>query len=64
MTKKSNPARKAFATKGELRRLRASVDQALEQILLTNAAALKQTLELIHGLEGRVRRVKRASRRR
>lgn len=61
MAKKANSPRKIFATKKEVRQLRASVDRALEQIVVTQAISLKRTLGMIRDLERRVARVKKAS---
>jgi hypothetical protein len=62
MIKKRILLRETLATKSDLRRLRSSVDRALEQIIMANAISLKRTLKMVHDLEKRVRRVKRASR--
>ena len=60
MVKKSKSSQRTVNSKSELRRLRAGVDCALEQIVVTNAAALKHILN--EDLEKRVGRVEKAVR--
>jgi len=61
MPKQRRSPRNTVATKSDLRRLRASVDRAPEQIVVTNAISLKRALKMIRDLERRIQRVKKAS---